>query len=108
MENITRMIIRFWCILLCLWLASCGQKPRLMEVFSEEMEVVEAPFPLGYPSTNPQKNRVIVTLHRGERFYLRGEDFGKDYKYFDVELLSGQRGYVIYGGGRPMFRKVEK
>jgi hypothetical protein len=102
------MIIRFCYILLCLWLAGCGQKPVLTEVISERMEVLEAPFPLWYGSPDPNHNRVIATLHRGERFYFRGEDFGKDYKYFDVQLLSGKKGYVIYeGGGEPQFRKIE-
>ena len=107
MKRITLSKLRLCSMLLCLSLASCGQKPALTEVLSETMEVVEAPFPLWYPSTNPQKNRVIATLHRGERFFLRGEDYGKDYKYFEVQLLDGRNGYVIYeGGGRPEFRRV--
>jgi hypothetical protein len=95
-------------VLLCVLLAGCGEKSVLTEVITEHIDVVEAPFPLGYPSTNPQKNRLIATLHRGERFYLRGEKFGKDYKYFSVELLSGQKGYIIYEGGGAMFRNVEE
>jgi hypothetical protein len=100
MKKVILPVVRFYCVLLCVWLAGCDQKPVLTEVLSEKMEVVESPYPLGYPSTSPQKNRVIATLHRGERFYLRGEDFGKDYKYFEVELLNGQKGYVNLRGRR--------
>jgi hypothetical protein len=108
MKEVILPIVRFYCVLLCVWLAGCGQKPVLTEVLSEKMEVVEAPYPLGYPSTSPQKNRIIATLHRGERFYLRGEDFGKEYKYFEVELLDRKKGFVIYeGGGRPEFRRID-
>jgi hypothetical protein len=106
-RNVTG-IIGQCCVLACIWLAGCDRKLVLTEVLSEQMEVVEAPFPLGYPSSNPQKNRVIATLHRGDRFYFRGEEFGKDYKYFDVQLLSGEKGYVMYeGGGEPQVRRVE-
>jgi hypothetical protein len=109
MKKIIRPIIQHGCILLCVWLTGCGPKPVLTEVVIEQIDVLEAPTPLGYPSTNPQKNRIIATLRRGERFYLRGEEFGKDYKYFNVELLSRQKGYVIYeGGGAAMFRKIEQ
>ncbi|HEV2804009.1 MAG TPA: hypothetical protein VGW57_03665 [Chthoniobacterales bacterium] len=95
-------------LLLCLLFAGCGRRGAMTEVTAEQITVLESPVPLWYPSTNPQKNRVIGTLHRGDRFYLLGEDFGKDYKYFNVELLSGQKGYVIYEGGGPMFQTVEK
>jgi hypothetical protein len=96
------------CLVICFSLTGCDQQRRLKEVLTDQMVVLESPYPLDYPSTNPQKNRVIAKLHHGEQFYLRGEDFGKDYKYFKVELLSGQKGYVIYEGGGSMFQTVER
>jgi hypothetical protein len=102
-----RPMIWFFCMVLSALLTGCGQKPVLTEVLTERMEVLEAPSPLWYGSPDPHKNRVIATLRRGERFYLRGEDFGKDYKYFEVLLMSGKKGYVIYEGGGLQFRKVE-
>lgn len=106
MRRAKRLATLLWFVLLCILLVGCGQRPVLMEVISEKIDVVEAPFPLGYPSTNPQKNRIIATLRRGERFYLRGEVVEKDYGYYEIDLLSGKRGYVI-GDSRlsPMFQK---
>jgi hypothetical protein len=80
----------------------------LAEVVAEHLEVLEAPFPLGYPSTNPQKNRVIHTLYRGDRFYYCGEEVDKDFGYYTVRLLNGQKGYII-GDSRlgTMFRMVK-
>lgn len=95
---------RVCCLLLCLFLAGCDRKV-LSEVLLDSVDVVEEPYPLGYPSSNPVKNRVIATLHQGERLLVGEEDYGKDYAYCAVKLLSGQSGYVILTSRR-MFRKI--
>jgi hypothetical protein len=78
-------------------MAGCSSRV-LSEVVVDQIDVVDAPFPPGYPSSNPRK---IATLHHGERVYVRGQDYGKDYMYYTVELANGQRGYVIYNGQWP-------
>jgi hypothetical protein len=96
---------RVCCLLLCLLLAGCDRKV-LSEVLLDSVDVVQEPFPPGYPSSNPVKNRVIATLRRVERLHVGEEDYGKDYAYYAVKLLSGQKGYVIFTSRR-MFRRVD-
>jgi SH3 domain-containing protein len=86
----------------CTVVSGCG--PRVLsEVVVEQIDVVDAPFPPGYPSSNSHK---VATLRKGERVRVRGEAYAKDYMYYKVELPNGQRGYVIYNGRRP-FRKID-
>jgi hypothetical protein len=105
-QPIRQICGRFF-LLFCLCLASCEQKHELNEIVADTVEVLETNVPLWYQSANGKKNRVIATLHHGDRFYLRGEGFGKDYKYFDVQLMSGEKGFLFYDGREPQFRRIE-
>src|ERR1044071_4828238 len=48
--------------------------PVPTEVAVDQIDVVDCPFPPGSPKSKPQK---IATLHRGDRVYVRRQDYGK-------------------------------
>jgi len=61
--------------------------------------VLEQPYPAGYPSTNPIRNRVVTTLTQGQRVRVQSEGYGKDFKYYKITLPAGGTGYAILGSG---------
>jgi len=68
-------------------------------VARHNLRVLENPYPLNYPSTNPLPNKAIAELPSGAQVRIVERGYGKAFMYFAVELSEGQRGYVIYEGG---------
>jgi hypothetical protein len=66
-----------------------------MLVADGSVDVLSAPCPAGYPSTNPKPNSVVVTLSPGQRLKVKGEGYGKDFKHYELSLPAGVSGYVI-------------
>jgi hypothetical protein len=56
--------------------------------------LVEAPYPLDYPSTSPRPNRVLRRLEKG-RVDLLERINGKDFMMYRVKLADGSTGYVV-------------
>jgi hypothetical protein len=67
-------------------------------VVDDTVAVLEKPYPLDYPSTDPVPNAVIATLAKGKRVKVKGTGYGKDFMYYEVALPDGRRGYVIFEG----------
>jgi hypothetical protein len=61
-----------------------------------EAQLLEMPYPLGYPSTKPMPNRVLRTIAAGKHRYVNTVD-GKDFRAFELRMEDGTRGYLIYG-----------
>ena len=69
-------------------------------VADDPLNVLEKPYPIGYPSSNPMPNRVVAVLPAGHRAKVKGDGYGKDFKYYEVALPTGETGYLIVGDGR--------
>lgn len=63
-------------------------------VIGNEVPLLENPYPLGYPSTNPKPNRILRLL-KDERVVLFSERVEKDYLVYEVRTNDGIEGYVI-------------
>jgi|GEM_PF-5536617 len=87
-------------ILFALMVVSCGGSPQKM-IEAEDgaaVSVLENPYPLNYPSTNPKPNKVVYSLKPGESVLVLDEWADKDFKVYKVQYSSGKdSGYVIYG-----------
>jgi Bacterial SH3 domain len=83
-------------IRICFVLAlACTPSPTL--VADDTVTVLEKPSPLDYPSTHPIPNSVIATLAKGQRVKVKGDGYEKDFRWYEVVLSDGRRGYVIRG-----------
>ena len=88
------------CAVLTMLSTACN--PRIpTEVAVDQIDVVDQPYPPNYPSSKPINPRIVATLHRGGRLYVRNQEADKDFMYYTVELPNGQRGYVIFNGDWP-------
>ena len=70
-------------------------KDNLM-ITGKQIDVLEQPYPLNYPSTNPKPNRVIAVLEKGEKVEVVNDRYGKNYLVYKIHLKDGRTGYVIY------------
>ena len=74
-------------------------------------KLLKEPYPLNYPSTNPQPNEIVTVLKKGDVGEVLSSDYGKDYKVYKVKMRDGKIGYLIYGdnfkvlGGEPKDKK---
>lgn len=58
-----------------------------------EAELLEAPYPRGYPSSNPRPNRVVRTLPPGRYQYVSTET-GHDFMVYQIRIDSAV-GFVV-------------
>ena len=63
-------------------------------VVNGEVDLLQRPYPLNYPSSAPMPNRVIETL-KSERVQVLATTVDKDFMVYEVRTSDGQIGYVI-------------
>jgi hypothetical protein len=56
--------------------------------------LLEAPYPMGYPSTRPKPNRVLRTVPPG-RVQILGRKQTKDFLVYKVKAADGTEGYIV-------------
>ncbi len=69
----------------------CDQE-RTLQV--QKAQLLEKPYPLGYPSAAPWPNRAVENLV-DTRVCVLGESYGKDFHVFRVRTSSGSEGYIL-------------
>lgn len=82
---------------------SCTKGERMLQVESPT-ELLERPYPLGYPSSNPEPNSVLRTLSAGERVAVLSDSYEKDFHVYLVRDVDGIQGFVI--GRQPGVREI--
>lgn len=103
-KNIILVIIS----ILCLATGSILATKIAMSSFTESNDVsivliegpanlIKKPYPLNYPSTNPQPNEVISNLKAGDEGEVLDWSYEKDYKVYKVKMKDGKVGYLIHG-----------
>jgi hypothetical protein len=81
---------------LTLVLAAVGCSGSGCLEITETVPLLEAPYPLDYPSTSPRPNRKLRDVEKG-RFDLLDRVLGKDYLVYRVRLTDGTVGYLVSG-----------
>lgn len=71
----------------------CSQKNEIL-VIDGEVDLLEAPYPMNYPSTAPKPNRVLKILNSQDVLILE-ERYEKDYLVYKVKTNNGEEGFVI-------------
>ena len=99
----TRRLTKGLLLLLAAFSASCSKEQRALEI-EQPTELLEQPYPLGYPSSQPQPNTVLRTLTPGERVAILSDRYEKDFHVYTVRDSAGNQGYVI--GRRPGVREL--
>lgn len=85
-------IASFFAILATL---GCGQD-RVLVV--EAAQLLERPYPLGYPSTGPLPNRVLADL-TGTKVCVLHDSYGKGFHVYRVRTGEGEVGYILDSPG---------
>lgn len=78
-------------------LASCAKEPRMLDI-QQKTELLEQPYPLGYPSTSPMPNSVLRVLEP-QKVTVLSDSFEKDFHVYRVRDASGVEGWVIGKSG---------
>ena len=76
--------------------AACNSPNEYLEAESK-VQVLQKPYPLNFPSTKPINNKVIKILMPQDRVKLLDQNFQKDFMVYEVELDTGDIGYIISG-----------
>jgi hypothetical protein len=82
---------RFPALAVLLAALGCGQSRVLLV---EKAQLLEKPYPLGYPSSAPLPNRVLADLE-DERVCVLQDTYGKDFHVYRVRTGDGRKGYVM-------------
>lgn len=85
--------------------ASCSKEQRVLEV-EQPTELLERPYPLGYPSSEPEPNSVLKVLSPGQRVVILSDSYEKDFHVYKVRDSDGNEGYLI--GRRPGVRELRE
>ena len=72
-------------------LLGCGHGRTLLV---ESAQLLEKPYPLGYPSSNPQPNRLLANLV-DTRVCFYSDTYGKDFHVYRVRTADGKKGYIL-------------
>jgi hypothetical protein len=81
--------------LMGLW--SCTHETRVL-VIEKETQLLQQPFPPGYPSSAPIPNSVIRLLEP-QNVTILSDSFHKDFHVYKVRDSLGNEGYVIGRAG---------
>jgi len=71
-------------------------KERGVLVIQGPTQLLENPYPLNYPSTNPQPNKVLAVFQNGETVEFTNISYGKDFRVFEVKTAD-RHGYIVDG-----------
>lgn len=82
---------------------ACSKEPRVLEV-ERPTELLERPYPLGYPSSEPEPNAVLKVLSPRQRVVILSDSYEKDFHVYKVRDSDGNEGYLI--GRRPGVREL--
>lgn len=88
MKGPTRFVSSFAVLLAAL---GCGQGRTLLV---DSAELLESPYPLGYPSSNPQPNRLLANLV-DTKVCIYSDSYGKDFHVYRVRTGDGRKGYIL-------------
>jgi len=83
------------------WLAcllaitACCHRTQACLIAREDLAVVESPFPIDYPSSNPLPNRVLRVVPTASRIEVIDRVVGKDYLMYKIRDTAGL-GYVQF------------
>ena len=84
-------MIRVWLLLASA--ASCGRGKSECVIIASSIQLLEQPYPIGYPSSQPVPNKVLTMLAPG-RYTTRKRVDGMDFRAYAID--SGQfSGFVI-------------
>jgi hypothetical protein len=73
--------------------ASCSKEERALEV-EQPTELLERPYPLGYPSSEPQPNAVLKVLSPGQRVVILSDSYEKDLHVYKVRDSDGNEAHL--------------
>ena len=76
---------------------SCDEKHII--IIEKPTEVLEKPYPLSYPSSNPRPNSVVGVVNEKETVEVIKEIYGKDFLVYKIRMDDGKVGYVVYEEG---------
>lgn len=60
-------------------------------------KLLKNPYPIDYPSTNPQPNEIVSILKVGDQGRVLDITYGKDYRVYKVKMNDGKTGYLVGG-----------
>jgi len=89
---ISRLGVALLSLLTVLILFGCSREEVL--VIDGASELLEAPYPMNYPSSSPKPNRVMRIL-KDQTVMILQERVEKDYVVYKIETDDGERGYVL-------------
>lgn len=85
-----------WLAVIAALVVSAGCARAVLQVDANGTELLRKPYPLNYPSSAPQPNRVLREL-KNERVQITSTTVEKDFLVYQVETADGSVGYVIDG-----------
>jgi len=74
-------------------LVACSREERVLEL-ETPMDLLERPYPMGYPSTAPKPNSVLRTLPP-QRVQILSDSYEKDFHVYRIRDSQGNEGYLI-------------
>lgn len=88
----TSQFLKAWCITVAGLFFGCAQDNVLM--IEGASELLEAPYPMNYPSSSPKPNRVLRVV-KDQEVYILQEQSEKDYLVYKVRTNSGEEGFIV-------------
>lgn len=83
-------------ILSVIFISGCGS-PTEEIVVTGKTELLENPYPIGYPSSSPRPNR-IIRIVQDDALPILDDKIEKDYVAYKVRDHNGNVGYIIRRG----------
>ena len=85
-------LFRAMCLAATVLLFACSQEEVL--VIDGSSALLEAPYPMNYPSSAPKPNKVLRMVSNEEARILQ-ERAEKDYLVYKVKMDSGEEGFIL-------------
>ncbi|MBN1907071.1 MAG: hypothetical protein JW927_18475 [Deltaproteobacteria bacterium] len=96
-SNIWRTIFNKWYVIFLFMSTFMACNNNTTVLIEGPANLLKNPYPLNYPSTNPQPNEVISNLKAGDEGEVLDWSYEKDYKVYKVKMKDGKIGYLIHG-----------
>jgi hypothetical protein len=84
-------------------LLACTREERVLEL-ETPTDLLERPYPMGYPSSAPKPNTILRTLSP-QRVLILDDSLEKDFHVYRVRDSQGNEGYLI--GRTPGMRELK-